>query len=112
VSLVLEIVSNGLLLAGAAFCVIGGIGVLRLPDLYTRTHAVSVSDSLGAVLVLLGLAVQADSGLGAAKLVTIVLFLLLTGPATAHALVKAAYSRGLAVETETSAQEERRDDPD
>jgi multicomponent Na+:H+ antiporter subunit G len=111
VNLVLEILSDGLLLAGAVFCVIGGIGLLRLPDLYTRTHAVSVSDSLGAALVLLGLALQADSGLGVAKLVTIVLFLLLTGPATAHALVKAAYSRGLAVETETSAGEERRDDP-
>ena len=109
-SLVLELLSSGLLLAGAAFCVIGGIGVLRLPDLYTRTHAVSVSDSLGAALVLLGLAVQADSGLGAAKLMTIVLFLLLTGPATAHALVKAAYSRGLAVETETSTGEGQRDD--
>ena len=74
-TLVLELLSNvissGLLLTGAAFCVIGGIGVLRLPDLYPRTHAVSVRDSLGAVLVLLGLAVQADSGLGAAKLVTI-----------------------------------------
>jgi multicomponent Na+:H+ antiporter subunit G len=111
VSLVVEILSDGLLLAGAVFCVIGGIGVLRLPDLYTRTHAVSVSDSLGAVLVLLGLAVQADSGLAAAKLATIVLFLLLTGPATAHALVKAAYSRGLAVETETSIHEGPRDDP-
>ena len=110
-SLVLEILGDGMLLVGAAFCVIGGIGVLRMPDLYTRTHAVSVSDSLGAVLVLLGLAVQADSGLAAAKLVTIVLFLLLTGPATAHALVKAAYSRGLVVKTETIAGEERRDDP-
>ncbi len=109
-SLIFELLSNGLLLAGAAFCVIGGIGVLRLPDLYTRTHAVSVSDSLGAVLVLLGLTVQAGFGLGAAKLLTLVLFLLLTGPATSHALVKAAYSRGLAVETETSTGEEPRDD--
>ena len=106
---ILELISDGLLLAGAAFCVIGGIGVLRLPDLYTRTHAVSVSDSLGAVLVLLGLTVQAGFGLGAAKLLTIVLFLLLTGPAAAHALVKAAYSRGLAVETQTSTGEEQRD---
>jgi multicomponent Na+:H+ antiporter subunit G len=112
VSLVLEVLSGGLLLAGAVFCIIGGVGVLRLPDLYTRTHAVSVSDSLGAVLVLLGLTLQAGFGLDAAKLLMIVWFLLLTGPATSHALVKAAYSRGLAVETEASIEEGRRDDSD
>ena len=111
-SLVLEVLSGGLLLAGAVFCTIGGVGVLRLPDLYPRTHAVSVSDSLGAVLVLLGLTLQAGIGLGAAKLLMIVWFLLLTGPTTSHALVKAAYSRGLAVETEAGIKEGRRDDSD
>ena len=74
---------------------VGGIGTLRLPDLYTRTHAASITDTLGAGLILLGLALQAGIGLVAVKLVMVYAFMLLTGPAASHALVKAAYAQGL-----------------
>lgn len=83
------------LMVGSAFCVIGAVGTLRLPDLYSRTHAASITDTLGAGLVLLGLTFQAEHPLVAVKLVMIYLFMLYTGPAAGHALVKAAYARGL-----------------
>jgi len=86
-----------LLLSGATFCVIGGIGLLRMPDFYARTHAGSVSDTLGAGLILLGLAIYAGPTLVAVKLAFILMFLWLTGPVATHALVKAAYARGVSV---------------
>ena len=83
------------LLAGAAFSVIGGIGLLRMPDFYTRSHAASITDTLGATLILLGLGIHAGFGLVMVKLVFVFVFLYLTSPTAAHALVKAAYSKGL-----------------
>ena len=57
-TLALDIVSWVLLVSGGIFCVIGGIGILRLPDFYTRTHGASLTDTLGASLMLAGLGVQ------------------------------------------------------
>ena len=83
------------LVAGSVFCVIGGIGVVRMPDFYTRTHAASITDTLGATLILLGLGIEAGFNLISVKLGIVLVFLYLTSPTAAHALVKAAYSRGL-----------------
>ncbi len=90
-----EIVVWACLGAGSVFSVIGGIGVIRMPDFYTRTHAASITDTLGATLILLGLGVHSGLNLITIKLVIIFLFLYLTSPTAAHALVKAAYSKGL-----------------
>lgn len=84
-----------LLVSGGGFCLVGGLGVLRMPDFYTRVHAASVSDSVGAALVLLGLALQAGWTLVAVKLLIIGLLIFFTSPAATHALVKAALGRGL-----------------
>lgn len=84
-----------LLVSGGGFCLVGGLGVLRMPDFYTRVHAASVSDSLGAGLVLLGLVLQAGWTLVAVKLLIIGLLIFFTSPAATHALVKAALGRGL-----------------
>ncbi|MBL8367150.1 MAG: monovalent cation/H(+) antiporter subunit G [Candidatus Accumulibacter sp.] len=83
------------LLAGGVFCSIGALGLLRMPEFYTRLHAASVTDTLGAGLVLLGLILQAGLTLVAVKLVIIGLLLFFTGPVAAHALAKAALNRGL-----------------
>lgn len=83
------------LLAGCALCLIGGIGMIRMPDLYTRSHAASVTDTLGAGLILLGLGFQAGISLIAVKLLFIYMFLYITSPTSAHALVKSAYSKGI-----------------
>ena len=83
------------IVTGCAFCVIGGIGMIRMPDFYTRSHAASLTDTLGAALILLGLGIQAGISLIAVKLLFIYMFLSITSPTSAHALVKAAYSKGL-----------------
>jgi len=94
-SAALDIASWILLVAGGLFCIVGGIGLLRMPDFYTRVHAASVTDTLGVGLILLGLALQAGWTLVAAKLAVIGLLIFFTSPAATHALAKAALERGL-----------------
>ena len=73
-------VSWACLLLGAGFCFVGGLGLLRLPDFYSRMHGGGVTDTLGAGLILLGLMFQSGLSLATVKLVMIGLFLLLAGP--------------------------------
>lgn len=95
-TLLIDVLSWACLLAGGLFCAIGALGLLRMPDFYTRMHAASVTDTIGAGLILLGLILQAGLTLVAVKLAMIGLLLFLTGPVAGHALVKAAMGRGLA----------------
>lgn len=94
-TVVVDILSWLCLLAGGVFCIIGGIGLLRMPDFYTRMHAASVIDTLGAGLILLGLILQAGFTLVTVKLLMIGLLLVFTGPVAAHALARAAMVRGI-----------------
>ena len=87
---VLEIVAGACLLGGSAFLVVGAIGLVRLPDFFTRIHATGVIDTLGVALTFAGLVILAGWTLVAAKLVLILWFLLWTGPTATHALAKAA----------------------
>ena len=93
--LALGVLSGALLLSGAAFAVIGGVGLLRLPDFFTRIHGAGITDTLGAGLILSGLMLQAGDSLVGVKLVMILLFLWITGPTSTHALAKAAMTSGL-----------------
>lgn len=94
-SLAIDIASWTLLLAGTALSIIGGIGLLRLPDFYTRMHAASVTDTGGMTLILGGLVLQAGPTLVAVKLLLIVLMLVFTSPTATHALARAALHDGL-----------------
>jgi multicomponent Na+:H+ antiporter subunit G len=94
-SAALDLASWIALVAGGLFCLVGGLGVLRMPDFYTRLHAASVTDILGAGLVLLGLLLQAGWSLAALKLLVIGVLIFFTSPAATHALAKAALGRGL-----------------
>lgn len=87
--------SWGLMVAGGVFVLAGGIGLLRLPHVYNRLHAVGVTESLGAALVIAALLLQAPSLVAALKLLLILAFLALTSPTAAHALAKAAIHGGL-----------------
>jgi multicomponent Na+:H+ antiporter subunit G len=89
-SFVVDIASWAALALGGFLIFTGGVGLLRFPDLYTRMHAASVTDTGGAGLVLLGLMLQAGLTLVTAKLVLILWFLLFTGPVSSHVLAKAA----------------------
>jgi len=94
VSAVLDALCVVFLLGGTLFTVIGGIGMIRLPSFYTRCHAAGMTDSAGAAGVLLGLCFVAEP-LVAVKLLSVLAFIWLTSVASTHALVKAAYARGL-----------------
>jgi multicomponent Na+:H+ antiporter subunit G len=95
VAALLDLFSWVMLLAGAGFVLVGGIGVLRLPDLYTRMHAGSLTDTLGTLLILGGVMLQAGLSLATIKLAAIAVFLLLTGPTATYALANAALLAGL-----------------
>ena len=94
-SLGVDVLSWFCLLAGGAFCAIGGLGLVRMPDFYTRMHAASVTDTLGAGLMLLGMMLQAGASLVTVKLVMIGLLIFFASPTATHALAKAARARGL-----------------
>lgn len=83
------------LVAGGVFCVIGALGLLRMPDFYTRMHAASVVETLGAGLILFGLLLQAGFTLVAVKLLMIGLLIFFASPTATHALARAAMVRGL-----------------
>ena len=93
--LVLDLASWVLLSAGGVFVLIGGIGALRMPNLYTRMHAASVTDTMGAALVLTGVMLQAGLSLATIKLAAILLFLLITSPTASYALASAALLAGI-----------------
>jgi len=83
------------LVAGGLFSVVGAVGVLRMPDVFTRMHAASVIDTLGAGLILLGLLLQAGVTLVAVKLLMVGLLIFFASPTATHALARAAMVRGL-----------------
>ena len=91
----LEAAAYLLIFAGAAFCLIGAIGVLRFPDVYARMHSAGITDTLGAFLMLLGLMLLAGFTLAGAKLVFILAFLWMASPTATHALAKAARHGGV-----------------
>jgi multicomponent Na+:H+ antiporter subunit G len=94
-STLIDVASWALLLAGGAFCMIGALGLVRMPDFFTRMHAASVTDTLGAGLMLLGLMLQAGFSLVTVKLIVLGLLIFFTSPTATHALAQAALARGL-----------------
>ena len=104
-SALLDTLSWVLLTLGGISVLIGGIGALRMPDLYTRMHAASVTDSLGAILVLVGIMLQAGWSLATIKLIAILIFLLITSPTSSNALASAALLAGKRPFAETRGDE-------
>jgi multicomponent Na+:H+ antiporter subunit G len=107
IQVVLDIISWILLSVGGFFVLIGGIGALRMPNLYTRMHAASVTDTMGAVLVLGGVMVQAGLTLATIKLAAILLFLLITSPTSSYALASAAMIAGIKPDAGRAADREQ-----
>jgi multicomponent Na+:H+ antiporter subunit G len=92
---VLIVTSSVLVAAGIAFLAVSALGLLRLPDLYTRGHAVAKSETLGLLLVFGGLLLRpeldAPSGV---RLLAVLVFSLVANPTAVHALVRAAHRAG------------------
>ena len=112
---ILEIIGSFFLLSGTLVCIIGGIGIVRLPNFFARIHAASVPDTLGAGLCLLGMIILTcgltpEQGYDAklialviVKLVSIGVFIFVTSPISGHALAKSAYRDGVGVNPEDDA---------
>lgn len=90
----LLLTGGGFVLAGALLTIVGAIGVLRFPDVYTRIHAASITDTGGAGLVILGLCLIAGLEAITLKLLLAWVFIMLATPAAANALANAAFSAG------------------
>jgi len=84
-----------LIVAGSFFMLVGSIGVIRLPDFFTRSHATSKSDTLGIMLIILGLMAYEGFCLNSLKLLIIFVFVAIANPVGAHALARAALSYGI-----------------
>jgi len=104
--LLLDIASAVLLLTGGFFVFVGGFGVMRMPEFFTRMHAASLTDTGGAALILVGLMLQGGLTLVPLKLAAIFLFLFLTSPTASYALANAALLSGVktACRNETGTQ--------
>lgn len=92
---IINIISIIFTCIGILFMLVGSIGMLRLPDFYSRTHAVSKSDTLGIIFVILGLVIYEGFTQSGVKLILIVVFIALSNPVGSHALARAAYKKGL-----------------
>jgi multicomponent Na+:H+ antiporter subunit G len=91
----MEILSIIFILGGLFFLIVAAIGIIRLPDVFTRSHAVSLTDSLGAFLLLVGIAIYEGLSMNLLKILAVLSLLYLQNPVIAHATLRAAIRAGL-----------------
>jgi multicomponent Na+:H+ antiporter subunit G len=103
-SAALDVLSWASIIGGLFFMVVGTVGILRLPDVYTRLHAAGMTDTMGAGLLLLGMALQCIEAMlhgessywfVLVRLVLVYAFLLFTSPIATHALARAGLAGGV-----------------
>jgi multicomponent Na+:H+ antiporter subunit G len=90
-----NIAGGALLIGGLFFMAVAALGLLRLPDFFSRAHAVSKAETLGIVLALLGLAIYDRGSLVSLKLGLALIFVFLANPVAAHLLTRAAIRSGM-----------------
>jgi multicomponent Na+:H+ antiporter subunit G len=91
----MSLVVVGLVVSGLFFLVVAAVGMIRLPDVFTRSHALSMTDTLGVGLILSGLALYQGWTAGAVKTVLILVLLYHLNPVISHATMRAALRAGL-----------------
>ncbi len=91
----MELMGAGLMLVGLFFLVVAAIGMIRLPDVFSRSHAVALTDSLGALFLLVGLAVEHGFSPNALKILVVLGLLYMLNPVISHATVRAALRSGM-----------------
>lgn len=94
-SVALDVLSWIAIVSGLFFMIVGTIGILRMPDLFTRMHAAGMTDTMGAGLLILGMCLQAGFGLVLVRLVLVYVFLMFTSPISSHAISRAALASGV-----------------
>ncbi len=98
----MTLIGSVLVLAGLFFLAVGTVGILRLPDVFSRAHALGVTDTLGVVLMIGGFIWEQGFSLTTTKLLFILAFLSLFNPVIAHATLRAAWRSGLKPWTQDS----------
>ncbi|WP_135362664.1 monovalent cation/H(+) antiporter subunit G [Halosimplex halophilum] len=90
-----ELAVLGLAAGGVFFALVAAVGLVRLPDLYTRAHSTSKSETLGAVLTLSAVALSFGTTMSTVKAVLLLVFMFITNPTAAHAITRAAAEQGI-----------------
>ena len=98
---IVDVLTWLLLVSGALFSIVGGFGIVRLPEFFSRMHAGGITDTLGAGLIIGGLMLQGGFSLVTVKLFMIIFFLIITSPTACHALAKSALAQGVTPELDT-----------
>jgi len=93
--LLIDLISWFLVIIGSTFLLVGAIGIIRLPDIFSRMHGAGIIDTMGTTMLFLGMFLQAGLTIVSLKLFLILLFLMFTSPTTTHALARAALDAGL-----------------
>ncbi len=102
-----NILTISFLLLGSFFMLIGSVGVIRLPDFYTRSHATSKSDTLGIMLIVVGMICYEGIVINSVKLLIIFVFIALANPVGSHALARAAFKFGIKPWFKNSVEEKK-----
>jgi multicomponent Na+:H+ antiporter subunit G len=103
----MELIGMTLMVVGLFFLMVGAIGVVRLPDVYSRSHAVGLTDSIGALFTLVGLAVYQGIDGNLVRVLLVLGLLYLLNPVMTHATVRAALRSGVKPVNEPDTKEEK-----
>lgn len=95
IGLLVHALTIALAVLGALFFLAGTLGLLRLPDFYSRVHAATKCDTVGAGAILVALAIHVAPHPEALKILVLLLLVLLSSPTSGHALARAAHHTGL-----------------
>ena len=87
------------IITGMVFLTVGAIGIIRFPDIFSRSHALGLTDTLGALLVLSGIGVYHGLSLNTVKIIIVLVLILILNPVISHATVRAAFRAGLRPKT-------------
>ena len=93
--LALQYLSWALIAFGSFVIVVGALGLIRMPDVFTRMHAAGMIDTMGATLLLAGMALTSGLSLVSLKLLVLWLLFIFTSPVAGHALARAALYAGV-----------------
>jgi multicomponent Na+:H+ antiporter subunit G len=104
--MIIDLLSDICLLLGGIFTLTGAVGLLRLPDFYTRLHAASVTESLAAPLLIVGIILDTGFTLDSGKLILIIVIMVVSNPTITHALCRAAVHGGNTPEMESKSTQE------
>ncbi|CAA6820353.1 MAG: Sodium:proton antiporter [uncultured Sulfurovum sp.] len=99
--MIIDLLSDICLLVGGILTLTGAVGLLRFPDFFTRLHAASVTETLAAMLLIIGIMLDTGWTLDSAKLMLLIFIMIIANPTITHALCRAAANGGTTPEMET-----------